>query len=135
MGEINVIVGPPCAGKSTHVSRSKIDGDIVIDHDAISVAIGSKTTHNAVGSIRKVALVMRWRAVDEILRGIEDKAWIIHTKPSETVVNRYREAGATFTVLDPGKDICLQRAKETERGPLCEQIITEWYDDPPSVTE
>ena len=78
---------------------------------------------------------MRWRAIDEILHGIEHKAWIIHTKPNETVLNRYKEAGATFTLLDPGKDVCLQRAKNDERGAVCEQIITEWYDEPPTVTE
>lgn len=135
MSEINVIVGPPCAGKSTYALRSMNDGDVIIDYDAIAVAIGSNSPHDATGSVRKVALLMRWRAVNEILRSIDHGAWIVHTKPTESVLARYKEAGAIFTVLDPGKDVCLQRAKDAERGPLCEQVITEWYDDPPAVPE
>jgi len=111
------------------------EGDVAIDYDAIAVAIGSNTAHDAAGSVRKLALVMRWRGIDEILRGIDHGAWIVHTKPTESVLLRYTKAGAVFTVLDPGKDVCLQRARDAKRGPLCEQVITEWYDDPPEVPE
>jgi len=38
---INVIVGPPCAGKSTHVKANSTKGDVLVDYDDLAKALGA----------------------------------------------------------------------------------------------
>ena len=42
---INVIIGSPCAGKSTHVKSNAIDGDVIVDYDTIAMALGTKPAY------------------------------------------------------------------------------------------
>ena len=44
---INVIVGPPAAGKSEYVKGRAKDGEVVIDYDLIAKAMGSRVAHDA----------------------------------------------------------------------------------------
>ncbi len=39
---INVIVGPPCAGKSTHVKVNSTIGNVLVDYDELAMALGPK---------------------------------------------------------------------------------------------
>ena len=42
---INVSIGPPCAGKSTHVKSNAIDGDVIVDYEIIAINLGTKPTY------------------------------------------------------------------------------------------
>ena len=128
MANITVIIGPPCAGKSTYIQSKAATGDVLIDYDAIAKAIGNKSSHNATGSIRDIALSMRWRAIYSITEGIEDDAWIIHTAPNESLIKEYAEAGAVFQILDPGIEACIERAKQDERPEETIEVIQQWYE-------
>jgi hypothetical protein len=47
---------------------------------------------------------------------------------------RYEEVGAEVVVLDPGMDVCLERAAADGRPDGTEDVIRQWYEDPPDVT-
>jgi len=132
VSKITVIIGPPCGGKSTLVRSNRESDDVIVDYDSIAMALGASISHNSTGSIRDVALGMRYRAIDLILKGIEHPAWVIHTRPSPDLIARYHQAGAHFELCDPGKDVCLQRATDDERGGEVESVINDWYDNPPN---
>ena len=131
---INVIIGPPCAGKSTYISDKSIAGDVLIDYDKIAMALGSESSHNSDGSIRSMALMLRFSAVQKIINGIDSDSWVIHTNPSAGLVKQYIDSSAVFSVIDPGKDICIERAKQDGRPEGTLDAIDNWYDNKPDLT-
>lgn len=124
---IHIVSGPPCAGKSTYVRENAKEGDLRIDYDLIAQALGSVNSHAAEGLIKQAAFDAREGAIGAALKDAEAEAWIIHTSPSEDHIRRYEAAGAEFIELDPGKDICLERAKQDERPQQTIDGIERWY--------
>ena len=43
---INMIIGPPCAEKSTHIKSNAIDGNVIVVYDAIAMALGTRPTYD-----------------------------------------------------------------------------------------
>lgn len=127
--KINVIIGPPCAGKSTHVQNHAAPGDPRLDYDAIAKALGSPTDHDAPQPIRDLAFTARNAVIEAILNDTKSDAtaWIIHTQPTDEQLAAYLEADAELLTLNPGQDICLQRAQADNRPPRTTQAINDWY--------
>jgi len=130
---ITVVLGPPCAGKSTYAKESRKPQDVVVDYDELAKALGAEISHFSQGSIRHVALAVRREAINVILTGIRNDAFIIHTNPNEEMVGRYIEADADFVLLNPGKETCLDRAKDRPSHVL--NGIENWYKTPPSIID
>ena len=126
---IRVVVGPPCAGKSTYVAEHRSPGEVVVDFDALAMALGSSSSHAAGGAVREAAFAARDAAVGSVLDA--GAGWIIHTSPKAAAVARYEAAGAEFVLLDPGADVCRARAAERPEGTL--ERIDAWYESPPAV--
>ena len=124
---IRVITGPPCAGKSTYVSENAEKGDLIVDYDLIAKAFGAPMSHAADGIIKQVAFDARESAIIRALDNPKENSWIIHTTPTEDHVKRYKEAGAEFVELDPGYDVCIERAKTDERPQQTFDAIEKYY--------
>lgn len=120
-GTITVVSGPPCSGKTTYVADNRKDGDVVVDLDALVVALGSGTTWDA----KVVALAARAAAIDCVLSGVGVDAWIIDSNLRSDSRDRYVQAGADFVAVDPGMDVCLARAAGRPAG--TEDVIRGWY--------
>jgi predicted kinase len=131
MPSINVIYGPPCAGKSLFAKSNKKNGDVVIDFDLIASALGSESKHDSKGSVRLVALSARLSAINRVMRGVEDDAYIIHTSPQEDLIKEYKEKKVHFILVDPGIETCLARAQSRPEG--TEQAVRDWYNNPPKI--
>lgn len=134
-GNIKVVIGPPCAGKSTYVAETKALGDVVVDADAIAMAIGAGSPHSWQEPIRSLALKMRHTLIDRILSGVQANAWIIHTSPSRPLIERYQASGADLMMLDPGIDVCMERAKKDNRPEGTDEVIRSWYKEPPDLSD
>lgn len=119
---LHVVTGAPCSGKTTFVAEHKAEGDIVIDLDALGVALGASEQWRRSESINRVALAARKAAIDAV--GDAD-AWLIHTQPTDE--QRASYVGATFHDLDPGIDECLERARTDGRPHGTEQAIRDYY--------
>ena len=124
---IHIVSGPPCAGKSTYVREHAKDGDLRVDYDLIATALGSVNSHAADGLIKQAAFAAREGVIETALKNADDESWIIHTSPSEEHMKRYEAAGADFVELDPGKETCLERAKEDGRPQQTFDGIEKWY--------
>ena len=125
---IHIITGPPCAGKSTYVREHAKSGDLRIDYDLIAQALGAENSHAAEGIIKQAAFDAREGAIRTALDDITDaESWIIHTSPSEEHMKLYEQAGAEVIPLDPGYEVCMERAKKDERPQQTIDGIEKWY--------
>lgn len=124
---INVITGPPCAGKSTHVKQHAKPSHLVLDHDAIAKALGSPDTHTAHGPHAAAARLAKNTITDHVLNTPpKTTVWIITTNPTPTQLDAYKRANATITLIDPGISEALKRAAK-ERDQWTTAAIRAWY--------
>lgn len=128
-------MGAPCSGKSTYVRDNAKGDDIIVDMDriALSLAVEGTSDYQYSERIRNIARQARPAIVKGALLAAQGErrlgVWIIHTDPSPQDRQMYRAMNAQFVELDPGKDVCLTRAKERPQPnrQLSEKIIAEYY--------
>jgi predicted kinase len=128
-------MGAPCSGKSTFVSESAKGKDIIVDMDRIALALAVAGTEDFEYSepIRNIARQARPAIVKgALLAGQGERnlgVWIIHTDPSPQDRQMYRAMNCKFVELDPGKDVCLARAKQRPEAnrKVSEKVIAEYY--------
>lgn len=118
---MHIITGPPCAGKTTYIRENAELGDLIIDFDEIASAFGA-ADHEADGIIRDIALRARAEAIKTATDNIETTSWIIDTN----LTGNYPD-DADVVLLDPGKDVCLDRAKQDNRPQTTIDGIDNWY--------
>ena len=114
-------------GKSTYVREHAKDGDLRVDYDLIAQALGAVNSHAAEGLVKQAAFDAREGAISAALKQQDAEAWIIHTSPSEDHIKSYEAAGAEFVALDPGKEACMERARQDERPQQTIDGIEKWY--------
>lgn len=128
-------MGAPCSGKSTYVREQAKGNDIIVDMDriALAIAVEGVAEFEYSEAIRNIARQARPAIVKgALLAGQGERnlgVWIIHTDPSPQDRQMYRAMNAKFVDLDPGKEVCLTRAKERPEAnrKLSEKVIAEYY--------
>jgi len=123
---IHVVIGPPCAGKSTYVQENRKDKDVVVDYDLIAQALGNTAPYGSEGAIRTCALSARDRVTDLCVERDFD-SWVIRTELDSDEKELFRLAGAEFVEVDPGEDECIARAEAEGRPEDCIEAIRAWY--------
>lgn len=129
---ITIVTGAPAAGKSTWVDSQRQPGDVAVDFDRISRALGSLTAHDAPDSVKAVALVARNAVVARVRQGIPDDAWIIQGNLDEKRLQEWLDFGARVVVVDPGKEECLRHAAADNRPEWTADRIEKWYAKQPA---
>jgi hypothetical protein len=126
-----VVIGPPAAGKSTWCREQAKPGDVVIDYDRLALALNPDSnpdSHDHPKTVKAVTKAARQAAIDKaITLAHECDVYLIHSTPSESLLDRYRLAGAQVVTIDPGRDVVMERAKK-ERPWWMQQAIKKWYD-------
>jgi predicted kinase len=128
-------MGAPCSGKSTYVREQAKGEDIIVDMDRIALSLAVEGTADFQYSerIRNIARQARPAIVKGALLAAQGErrlgVWVIHTDPSPQDRQMYRAMNAQFVELDPGKDVCLTRAKERPEPnrQVSEKVIAEYY--------
>jgi predicted kinase len=128
-------MGAPCSGKSTYVRHNAKGNDIIVDMDriALALAVEGMAEFEYSEPIRNIARQARPAIVKGALLAAQGErrlgVWIIHTDPSPQDRQMYRAMNAKFEELDPGKEVCLARAKERPEPnrKLSEKVIAEYY--------
>lgn len=125
---LTIVTGPPAAGKSTYVRTNAQPGDIVIDLDALAVALGSPDSHQHPRDIAAVARAARAAAI-EAASLTRASTWLIHTSPTEEQLSTYRRQGARIITVDPGESTTRDRITN-ERAPQTQRVADRWYASP-----
>ena len=124
---LHIIIGPPCAGKSTYLQDHAKAGDLKVDFDKIARTLGAEESHDADGIIKTAAFAARDAIIKVAIENHDAESWIIHTQPTDDQMKAYKDAGADIVVLDPGKDECLARAERDKRPQRTIDAINRWY--------
>lgn len=127
-----LIIGAPCAGKTTYARQNRKAGDPLIDFDRLVEAAGGIAHAQGQDDIRRVAEAMRKAGQG---RGFADDisadVWAIHTRPSNGALADMAERGIRIICLDPGEKTCLERAEKEARSESSIEAIKAWYENPP----
>ena len=133
---VHVVVGPPCAGKSTFVEQSAGPGVPRFDFDRMATVVGGvESNHDREPAVNEVTAVLRRAVMGWLLdpETVVEEFWLIDTKPSKATVERLEGIGAVFHLCDPGLDECLARAERDGRPEGTADRIRAWYANPPEI--
>ena len=127
--DVVIVAGAPLAGKTTYVNKHKQKDDLVFDYDSILAALTGEELYyrpawsiDLVLSIRET--VMQYIEKKTALR----KAWIIASAPMLHQRQYFRDRfNASIVVVNPGKQVCLQRLQTNTRTDDYYEAITKWY--------
>lgn len=122
--KIILVTGPPCAGKTTYVQQVKADRDLVIDYDAIAVALGSPDSHAHPKSLVPYIIKARTTLLDRIAqRQPTTNVWIIACTPTQAE----RTLAHDTVVLATAATLCKERAAQLDRPATWPRLIDEWH--------
>ena len=104
---LRYVVGAPGTGKSTYIRQHRHPADMVLDLDALAVALGSVTPdHHKYPHLpqHKALAHTLWRPLAERLKRIAATSrfsvWIIHSDPPPPVLQRYKKNGVVIDMSD-----------------------------------
>jgi predicted kinase len=130
---VEIVHGPPGAGKATYVAKNKRDDDVVIDVDLLYSALSMLPKYEKPSVlfyyIEDVAqYALRAAKSNSRIR----KIWIISSRPDiDLVKDQAKRLDATLIQLDPGMSECLKRiSKDETRNKHFHgwaRIIHQWY--------
>lgn len=132
-----IVTGAPASGKSTYIREHAQPGDIRIDYDEIANTLSGMdpNNHTHPQHVKNITKATRTAAIKAAMRYANQvDVWIIHSTPTQSTLDDYREHGAEIITIDPGKDTVMQRIKN-ERPEHMLKIAATWYGDKPKQVQ
>ena len=128
---IALIVGPSGSGKTTFVEKHKGARDLVIDYDAIADALGrvknreGMTTLQPADALHDATMIARNAILAAVRKGKINtgRIWIISANPRAEEIFPHH----TVTIVDPGLEETMNRAKQAGRAEATRDLILDWY--------
>lgn len=111
---LTLVAGPPCGGKSTYVRTHAAVSDLIVDYDALAIALQpAGATHQHIEAHKHFI----WEARDAILERLRlgghgvRTAWVIASAPKRADRDRYRNRyGAQVVMVWSPEEVCLRRS-------------------------
>lgn len=130
-----LVCGPPLSGKTTYVHTHAHPGDLIVDWDALGVAVSGHPAHRLPPALLGYVAAARDALIDRLTQrrgGTEPgAAWIIHTGADTTERDRLAaRLSATVVLLEVDQAECLRRLHTHPDGrPVAETTaaITRWW--------
>ena len=133
---VTLVAGPPCAGKSFYVEERAKPGDLILDSDALYVALSGRPLRERPESVRPFV----WKAYFAVLAECrasryEGDVWAIHSAPDWDRRDDFRRMNyAKVVVLETPPEVCGTRAlirygASDPRFAETLEWIDEWWSD------
>ncbi|KWZ72352.1 HNH endonuclease [Alloscardovia omnicolens] len=131
---IHAVIGPPTAGKTTFVHENKNEPDIVLDYDALTAALLPSLTdgHNRPDYLVNTVTAMWASAYNRLVQLPQPThIWLIKTLPlmpkSPKLLDEWIALNYTIHVIDPGKQIVVERMSHAARNKGAYNVMRAWY--------
>ena len=133
---VTIVGGPPGAGKTTYVNQHKLNGDLVLDVDALYVALsGGLDWYDKPDALLPFVLAARDGAIRRLAMDSSVRhAWIITSESDlRKLLTLKQQLGASLHMLEVDRLECMRRiSKDERRGPnayeLWYHIVKKWFD-------
>lgn len=120
------VLGPPCSGKTTFVAATAGPADVVIDFDALAVALGSRERYDHSKAHLAVAHAAREAAVERALRSVSPPARIFVILSTFSQLAQFGLSGVPTHVMETSLDECERRAVAAGRTAAVLDMIRHW---------
>lgn len=120
-----VVTGPPCGGKTHYCTEHARPDDKVIDLDVCYEDVSGTHGHHASRAYLDTALRWRNKQLAELASKKDGKAYFIICSPTRKELSWWlRKLAAVHVLCNPGKEVCLERARLAGRPTA---IVEEWF--------
>lgn len=134
---VYIVYGPPMAGKTSYVLENKNREDIIIDMDRLFEAVSMLDRYDKPDCLLPNVLGIRDKLIQDIKfrYGKFNNAWIIGGYADKYQRDfLQRELGAKLILINPGKEIILQRLNScndfrADKKAKWNEYINNWYDE------
>lgn len=106
-----LVTGAPCSGKNTYVNRCRQPGDLVVDFDALIMAIGGDETHNHPQELKGYAFEARDAVIRRWAYRRDTDIWVIGTCPRRKDREKFTKLGFRVITMDASEKTCMTRAR------------------------
>lgn len=121
-----LVTGAPCSGKNTYVSRCKQPGDLVIDFDALIMALGGDVSHNHPQLLKGYAFEARDAVIRRYIARRDTDIWVIGTAPRRRDRDKFIRRGFRVVTMEADMATCLQRARD-ERPVEWQEYVRRYF--------
>lgn len=121
-----LVTGSPCSGKNTYVSRHARPGDLVVDYDAIMIALSGHPSHQHEAALKRYVYEARDAVVRTWMKRRDVAIWVINSAPKRSLREHYRRQGFTVVTMDAGESTCLARAR-AERPAAWQEYVRRYF--------
>lgn len=127
---LTLVAGPPCGGKSSYVRENAAPTDLVVDFDALAVALQpAGTTHGHIPAHKQFVLEARDAVLERLRLGGHPvrTAWVITAAAKKADRDRYRRRyNAQVVVVVSPEEVCLRRAMGERPGDWG-SYVRQWF--------
>lgn len=134
---IYIVAGAPGSGKTTYVRKNKRAGDLIIDVDALYIALSGEDWYDKSSALLPVVLDVRDMIVNNILQYERRKcfynAWIITSNPTHRHRLANQVGAKSVIVLETSENECMTRIHNDERrrsrAELWRPLVNKFWDN------
>lgn len=134
---INIVYGPPLAGKSTYVLEHMCDNDLIVDMDRLYKAISFKALYDKPEKLKYNVFAIKNLLIDNIKTryGNFNNAWIIGGYPNKYDRERLsKELGANLIYIEADKLECYSRLDycndyRQNHKEMWQKYIDKWFEN------
>jgi hypothetical protein len=126
---ITIVAGPPCAGKSTYVSKNAKKGSVRFDFDLVHSAISGEPSHVHLEAVKPLVMAMRDALYVELEKNKKSDAWIITSTKVKSILDELvKRFDAKLVFLDVTREAAHARADQDNRPTAWHEYIDNWFD-------
>lgn len=121
-----LVTGSPCSGKNTYVSQHARPGDLVVDYDAIMIALSGHPSHQHEESLKRYVYEARDAVVRTWMKRRDVSIWVINSAPKRSLREHYRRQGFDVVTMSATLETCLSRAR-AERPRAWQDYVRRYF--------
>jgi len=122
---VTLVCGPPGSGKSTYVETAAGPDDVIVDYDRLVAAFHVGPSHR--DGMSEAAQAARGAVLNRVRAGrlSAGRVWLVSANPNAELLFPHHDR----VLLDPGRDVAVERCRAAGRPLSWLTAVDDWYDN------